>query len=223
MATTMIKPRCFSCIPRIPVLLCFFLCGPGLLLFLSSCVAIPVRIGESPSAQDREEIVRYAEELIGYSDLTAVNGYYRNDCSGFVLGVYKSLGYHVKLDSRRGERHISELLYRTLRSRGYTYTDEEPRYGDVAFFRGTIPGSGNRISHMGMVADVLRDGTVVIVHYGSKGVGMIRMNLNHPRVHMRDGNIINDFLRKSVSSHSVPRLSGELFYAFGDLYAYVSR
>jgi len=198
--------------------------GFGLLVLLSSCAAVPVRIGESLSAERerREEIVAYAEDLIGYGDLTEVNGYYRNDCSGFVLGVYESLGYHVKPGEQRGDWRTTELLYRTLRSRGYTFTYEQPRKADVVFFRGTIRGSPNRISHIGMVANVLKDGTVVIVHYSSKGVGEIRMNLSHPHAYQgRDGQVVNDFLRKSEPGFSsMRRLSGELFYAFGDLYAY---
>ncbi len=198
--------------------------GLGLLVLLSSCAAPPVRIGKSVSVQRerREEIVTYAEGLIGYRDLTKANGNYRNDCSGFVLGVYRSLGYNVQPEDRRGNWRTTELLYRTLRSRGYTYTYEEPRKGDVVFFKGTFRGSENRISHMGMVTDLLKDGTVVIIHYSSKGVGEIRMNLSHPHAYKgRDGQVINDFLRKSGSgTASVPKLSGELFYAFGDLYAY---
>lgn len=219
---TMTTVRNVSGFFRVAVFVCMVFCVAVLMFLLSSCAAVPVRMGESPSEQDREEIVRYAEGLIGYSDLTAVNGYYRNDCSGFVIGVYESLGYSVKLDPQRGARRISELLYRTLRARGYTYTYEEPGKGDAVFFMGTIPGSANRISHMGMVVDVLSDGTVIIVHYGSKGVGTIRMNLYHPHIHIRNGNVINDFLRKSDSSPSAQRLSGELFYSFGDLYAYAS-
>ena len=134
--------------------------------------------------------------------------------------MYKSLGYHIEL--RKGNLRTTQLLYKTLRSRGYTYLYEKPSKADVVFFRGTIRGSESRISHMGIVADVLKDGTVVIVHYGSKGVGEIRMNLSHPHAYKgKDGRIINDFLRKSETGCSAGKwLSGELFSAFGNLYTY---
>ncbi len=195
----------------------------GVLLILSSCAAVPVRIGKSAAVEQerREEIVEYAESLMGTGDLTAVNGNYRNDCSGFVLGVYRSLGYRVEPEQSRGATRGTELLYRILRSRGYTYAYEKPPKADLVFFRGTIRGSAHRISHMGIVADVLKDGTILIVHYGSEGVGEIRMNLSRPHAYKgKDGRVINDFLMKSESGHSAGRLSGELFYAFGNLYTY---
>jgi len=196
----------------------------GVLTVFSSCTAVPVRVGESAAVERdrREEIAAYAESLVGQSDLTAVNGNYRNDCSGFVLGVYRSLGYRVEPEGRKGNLRTTQLLYKTLRLRGYTYAYEKPPKADVVFFRGTIRGSEKRISHMGIVVDVLKDGTVMIVHYGSKGVGEIRMNLTHPHTYRgKDGKVINDFLRKSETGRLVVRmLSGELFYAFGNLYTY---
>ena len=68
------------------------------------------------------------------------------------------------------------------------------------------------------------DDTIVIVHYSSSGVSLLRMNLQDAHSHMNDeGKVINDFLRKKSSDTGTNSLlSGELFFMYGDLYRYVT-
>jgi hypothetical protein len=181
----------------------------------------PERIYES-EVQKREEIVEQGMKLVGIRDLSAQHDVYRNDCSGLVVGLYRSLGYDVKLDFYES-RYVAENLFRNLRARGHVYSGLRPKKADLAFYRNTVENSGNRVTHVGLVADVDRDETVLVIHYSSRGVSLLRMNLGNPGLHRDDaGNILNDFLRKKPDGPGdVPLLSGELFFMYGDLYRYI--
>jgi hypothetical protein len=160
--------------------------------------------------------------LMGSKDLAIQNHAFRNDCSGFVVGVYRSLDYRVELQYYNS-RYVADNLFRNLQRRGHVYSSIRPRKADLAFFKNTVRNSGNRVTHVGLVSDVDEEETVLIVHYSSKGVSLIRMNLRHPHIHMNEtGTVLNDFLRKKTPGpETVPFLSGELFFMYGDLYSYV--
>lgn len=192
------------------------------LLVLTSCVTTPVNYGKNwyNEEVERLNIVQHAEKLIGIKDLKRLNSVYRNDCSGFVIGLYKSLGYKVKLKYPIGKRYtISQLLYVNLRQKGLIYMNRIPKKADIVFFRGTVRTLPNRITHVGIVDDILNDRTIVIIHYGSKGVSKIRMNLLHPHLHRSNsGRVLNDFILKRGSGKFL--LTAEHFAGFGDLYSY---
>ncbi|MFW6137791.1 MAG: hypothetical protein ACOC7U_01325 [Spirochaetota bacterium] len=180
--------------------------------------AEPEQTAHSP----RREIVEYARGLVGEKNINRAHGLFRNDCSGFVLGVYRSMGYQVVLRPGRYTRSVSRALYRTLHARGYTYTGAQPAQADVVFFRGTVDGSPNSVTHVGLVAGILSDHTVLIINYTSTGVTELRMNLRYPHLHKKNGMVINDFLKKSRPGPPHQEvLSGELFYCYGDLLGYV--
>ena len=195
-----------------------------LLIILSSCVTTPLKftVPDQYDEPARNEIVQYAESLLGIRDLSQINGWFRNDCSGYVIGVYKTLGYRVKLFPHPYANKISHALYYSLNKRGLTYTSGTPKRADVVFFKGTFDGAGDKVSHVGIVADIFRDETIRILNYTSKGVTELRMNLVTPSIHTdHSGNVVNDFLKKKDSLIENERLlSGELFYSFGDLHRY---
>jgi hypothetical protein len=61
------------------------------------------------------------------------------------------------------------------------------------------------------------------MHYSSKGVSLMRMNLQTPGLHMDEaGNVLNDFLRKKPPGPGeLQLLNGELFFMYGDLYRFI--
>ena len=61
-----------------------------------------------------------------------------------------------------------------------------PKKADLAFYRNTVENSGNRVTHVGLIADVDQEETVLIIHYSSKGVSLMRMNLKNPGLHRDD-------------------------------------
>lgn len=192
---------------------------------VSSCVAPALRTipDQRQEFREREEIVRYALSLTGIKDLKAKSDIFRNDCSGFVIGVFESMGYSIGLGGA-GRTRATEAMYFMLRSRGLTYITGVPQKGDVVFFRNTTYERGATVSHVGIVADIMRDGTVLIVHYGSTGVSKLRMNLSSPHTQRsEDGHVLNDVLKSGRSGEGNFVLSGELFHSYGNLYAYAGR
>jgi|GEM_PF-851675 len=194
------------------------------LVGLSACVSPMVEVEETREGEAvrREEIVQQGMGLVGSRDLSIQDDIYRNDCSGFVVGVYRSLGYDVDLEYYDSS-FVAENLFRNLRARGHVYTGMRPKKADLAFFKNTVENSGSRMTHVGLVADVDQEETVLIIQYTSKGVSLMRMNLQTPGLHMdKAGNVFNDFLRKKPPSPGdVQLLSGELFFMYGDLYSFI--
>jgi hypothetical protein len=192
---------------------------------MSGCVSPPVRMEDAreTEALQREELVRGGLSLLGSQHISEQDGIRRDDCSGFVVGLYRSLGFSVELQYYN-TRFVADNLYRNLRSKGLVYSGMRPKKADLAFFRNTVSKGGNRVTHVGMVTDIEEDDTIVIVHYSSKGVSLLRMNLQDAHTHMNDeGKVINDFLRKKTpNTESNSLLSGELFFMYGDLYRYVN-
>lgn len=198
-------------------------------LFLASCSAPYVSRREVPKDEmtSRREIVRKAQELMGVKDLKTLGHGFKNDCSGFIHGVYQSSGRKIEYKHLRKGRSLSESLYRTLLDRSLTFSEWSPNPGDAAFFWNTVASSGTRegITHVALVEEVDPDGTVVLIHYSSGNVNRIRMNLKHPRERTDpSGRVINDYLRRSESGS--PRrdyLAGNLFAAYGDLFRHTGR
>ena len=195
-------------------------------LLLTSCVTPPVKSYETVKDEFamRAEIVKYARSLLGRKYLSSENGNFRNDCSGFVLGVYDTLGYEFELIHNTRSNQVSQVLYETLSKYGLIYSGSSPGRADVVFFKGTTVKSGDSISHVGVVDDILKDGTILILNYTSRGVTELRMNLDTPRVHKDEsGTIKNDFLKKkSGLAENEKLLAGELFFCFGDLLKYAA-
>ena len=189
-----------------------------LLLLVSACATVPKKPASvTDDRDDREKIVEYAKSLLGEKDLESVGRGFRSDCSGFVVGVYRALGHRLSIEPQPGDKSVAQSLFWTLQKRKLIYSGRRPKMADLVFFKGTTEDRRYRISHVGLVASVGDDETVLILHYSSKGVSELRMNLRKPDSHRgRLGRIINDFLKKGPGD----RLSGQLFYSYGDLLAH---
>ncbi len=197
------------------------------LLPLVSCAPrYALKSEQTPAEQDgRQAIVEYARSLLGTSDLRAINKNFKNDCSGFVNGVYAVQGRKIAYTKVRKDHSLSESLYLTLEDRNCTYRERIPNSADAVFFRDTYETAYRGITHVGLVEKVGGDGTVTILHYASGKVARISMNLKHPGERTDgEGKVINDYVRKD--SGGMARrdyLAGMLFYSYGDLYRYTDR
>ncbi|MBN2322535.1 MAG: hypothetical protein JXQ30_02275 [Spirochaetes bacterium] len=199
-------------------------------LFLASACATltrPPAAGEpgakglgSFETKERSRIAEYAESLVGQMQLETLGRWFRSDCSGYIVGVFRSLGYRVVIEPSPFDSSVSQAIFDTLQRRRLVYTGRRPLIGDLAFFKGTTEKRRYLISHIGIVTGVEEDGTVEIVHYtSSRGVQTLRMNLRTPGVYKdRRGRVINDFLKKGPGD----TLSGQLFYAYGNLFRHVA-
>ena len=101
---------------------------------------------------------------------------YRDDCSGFVSAVFTAAG--IPMDGRVATLWDAAEAGRVL------HFEPIPRIGDPVFFDNTWDRDGNGQwdddrTHIAIVVDVDRDGTIRMAHKGSERA-LIRMNLLTP-------------------------------------------
>lgn len=163
---------------------------------------------------DGARVAQEAGELVGRRSMVAGGERYRFDCSGFVEAAHARAGIHP--------RGSSKHLYAMAKDQGLLHRKKTPHVGDVVFFDNTYDRNRNgrrddSLTHVAIVERILPDGTLGLVHLGSKGVVRIAMNLHRPHDrHDENGAIINSYVRAGRSGE---RLAGELFKAFGSLWA----
>lgn len=162
-----------------------------------------------------QEVAESVAALVGKNRLVVNGKTYRDDCSGLVMAAYARTG--------RSLAGGSADMFALAKELDVLHRKKLPEPGDVAFFDDTWDKNGNgrrddELSHVAIVERVEEDGTIVLVHRGSKGVVRIRMNLREPHVGRReDGVVLNDGLRAGKDDGG-PRLTGELWRAFGSFW-----
>ena len=163
------------------------------------------------------EVARTAASLIDHRRLVVRGESYRYDCSGLVEAAHA--GARIDL------RGSSKDLYERARDEGLLHKRKIPSPGDIAFFDDTYDRNHNRrrdddLTHVAVVESVAADGTITLVHKGGRGVMRIEMNLRRPGDRRdEDGRELNDYLRSTKDKDGGPTLSGELWRAFGSLWA----
>lgn len=171
-------------------------------------------------------LVRTATGLLGRSSIRLNGRAYSSDCSGLVRAVYAThqIDLYGGLGDLDGGNGVGRI-YTHVMQRGNIHYGPTVRPGDVVFFHNTWDFNGDGLpndplTHVGVVEQVERDGTVTFVSWVSSGVERYRMNLQRPDVHKAgNGRILNDYLRRrEVGDHPTTRyLTGQLFAAFGTL------
>lgn len=199
----------------------------ALALLGASCAPRYAVRADVPAAEleERRAIMAYAASLAGAGDLRAAGPDFKNDCSGYVNGVYAVNGRRIAYAKVRRDRPLSESLFLTLEGRNLASADRPPQVADAVFFRNTYDLPYDAVTHVGLVEAVGDDGVVTILHYASGRVGRIRMDLRHPDTYKDgEGRVRNDYVRKSRDG--APRkdyLAGRLFRAYGDVYKYTEK
>jgi len=135
---------------------------------------------------------------------------FRYDCSGMVSAAYASAGITIGGGSRD--------MHARAEQAGLLHTRSRPVPGDIAFFDNTYDRDrdGRRddmLTHVGVVESVDSDGTISVVHLGSKGVKRLRMNLERPA-----DPAVNSQLRATNGRDGGPVLAGQLWRDFGSLW-----
>jgi hypothetical protein len=114
-------------------------------------------------------------------------------------------------------------VVRFIERHGQMHRRKVPAPGDLVFFHDSYDRNGDgkmndRFTHMGLVEEVLPDGTALIIHATNHGIVREPMNLMRPH-EARDsqGREINANLRRKSAHDSpgTPRLMSELFAGFG--------
>ena len=172
------------------------------------------RLAAGPGPGDR--VSEAAVQMLGRSRLVVSGTSYRYDCSGLVEAVYAQAGLPVKGSAK--------MLYDQARSAGAVHKRKVPSPGDLAFFDNSHDRNKNgrrddELTHVSIVEKVAGDGTITLIHLGSKGVVRTFMNLRHPGEHKSPGGAVwNSFLRAPSKRDNGGRLNGELWRAFGSLW-----
>lgn len=145
----------------------------------------------------------------GIASRKALPGGMRRDCSGFVTHVYASAGRPLRVPAKHQVApNVSAQLHAWAKNEGVAFRDRRPEAGDLAFFRDTYGKIANRVTHVGIVDRVERNGDVVVVHWMNGKVRRDKLSLAAPRDPKRNGY----FRRKRAAGE--PVLSGELFVGF---------
>ena len=156
-----------------------------------------------------EEAAEAAERFLKHRPRGA-----RDDCSGFVIAAYDAAGLTLS--------GSAQSLWELAQNRGEVHRRKRPNVGDLAYFDNTYDRNKNgrlddRLTHIAIVLEVDKDGTVTLAHNGtSAGRTTMVMNLHEPNVHIADsGKVMNTYLR-SLSSRpkNAKRLSGDLWRGF---------
>lgn len=165
------------------------------------------------SSKEGVDIARQAAKLVGKRSVVVKGESFRRDCSGFVAAAYAGGGFELGGSSKD--------LYERSKAAGVLHKKKTPEIGDLAFFDNTYDRNKNGrrdddLTHVAVVEAVADDGTIIMVHYGSKGVARISMDLRDVHSYYdEDGVLRNSILR---SGGKGDKLTGELFVAWGSLW-----
>jgi hypothetical protein len=152
---------------------------------------------------------------------------FTSDCIGFVETVYHKVGIPFRdvmsMVNQEGGSAV-RTAYIAVKKYGILFKDETtPEPGDLIFWDNTFDYDrdgryDDPLTHIGMVAEVLPDGTVKYIHRGGKGVSYGYMNITTPEISKNEaGEAVNSQLRVKGKhdAKTVKYRSGELFVAFG--------
>ncbi len=165
-----------------------------------------------------ERIARKAASFVGVASLKQVDQQLTDDCTGFVQLVFERSG--VELKGR------VDALYERAKQAGALH-QHPPSRGDLVFFRETYDRNrdgkkNDGLTHVGVVEQVRKDGTVTFVHRGRKGVARSRLNLRFPAQRSAEGAVVNDYLRPSGRTDRA-YTAGELCTGFATVDALVKK
>lgn len=171
----------------------------------------------SPEADGRE-VAEAAAWYIGKSTLSCAGENYRYDCSGFVDAAHARAGIDL------GHKNTAALW---VLGEKLDVDHREPVVGDAVFFDNTYDRDGDgrlddELSHVAIVETIDDDGTMTLVHKGSKGVVRISMNLQHPEEALSpDGKTWNSWLRarKRSDPRGTQYLTGQLYRGSASFWA----
>ena len=181
--------------------------------------------------QRRQKIVDGALRLIGKSSVVARGRQFPMDCTGVVRAAYYYADIDLAKDFAKYEGNGVTRVYRALRARGLVYTSAIPVPGDIIFWDNTYDANNDgkwndELTHMGVVVEVLADGTIKYVHENyRKGIIIEAMNLKDTDTHTKVVRgltvTVNSPMRMRGQVTGSLWLSSHLYRAFGKGYEYL--
>lgn len=171
--------------------------------------------------QIQSDIAQSAALGVGETHVSVTGKKFRQDCSGIVRAIYAKAGVTLFGEQQTNEND-TEILWRFFEQNGSIF-QQGPTLGDVVFFHNTYDKNRDKkmndeLTHVGVVENILPDGTVIFVHYMGASIVRSRMNLEKPHLQLnqKTNERLNTLLRKS-SSRRAGLTAAELFAGFGRL------
>ncbi len=206
-------------------------------ILFSSCATIPEREAKAPTPAEKPSgnsgkelsrtqklLVKEAKRLIGAEKIFVKGKSFSHDCSGTVMAIYWYAGIDLTRDFPKYTGGGTERIYKFLKHEGLLYKTKLPAPGDIIFWDNTYDKNKNGkpddyLTHMGMVVNVDKTGTVEYIHENyRKGIILAKMNLFEPDKYYEiiDGKkiILNDPIRMRGSPKSKKWLSSQLYRDF---------
>lgn len=179
-----------------------------------------------PGSATQNAIAATAGRLVGARTIQAGGRLVSYDCAGVTRAIYLSQGtdlYEGGAVTRQANG--VGLIYEHVRKYGRLHRGPVIHPGDLVFFDNTwdVNDDGvvnDRLTHVGVVESVERDGTVIFISRVAQAVERYRMNLRTPNVvRASDGRTLNDYLRRKKPGDPLATgyLTGQLFAGFGTL------
>ncbi len=204
---------------------------------LASCESMrgPSSRGASPPGASRAapagslqaRLVSSAEGFLGKRTISVGGRRFAPDCTGLVLAIYYSTGLDLETVFPRYSGNGVSRLHSALDDGRLLHQSPRPEAADLVFWDNTYDANGDgrwndSLTHIGMVMETGREGTVVYVHYNySRGVVLERMNLARPSLARERGPggvwvLLNSPMRMNGTARpGEPTLAGELFRDYG--------
>ena len=155
---------------------------------------------------------KYNESVLLKHPLSKENKKFHFDCSGYISAVYWSSNIAVFQKQAVLDSGGVKTIYATLSKYKKIYKDALPKTGDIVMFDRTTSNT-EKLTHAGIVLSVDEDETVTYAHAStSRGLVLGYMNRKYPTMYMKDGKIINSYLKRGGG---VEALSSQLFNSYG--------
>ncbi len=178
------------------------------------------------SLPSRSAVVQSAARLVGARTITSQGRRIAYDCAGVTRAIFLEHGidlYRGTIDDPKGNG--VRLIYNHVRHHGVVHQGSDARPGDLVFFDNTWDFNrdgqlNDPLTHIGVVEQLDRDGTVIFISRVADAIARYRMNLSQPHVHKTaDGRVLNDYIRRKhpTDPDKTARLTGELFSFYGSL------
>jgi len=182
----------------------------------------PQRLNSTPPrAQPRPDPVQRVLDA-ARADLGKRGGAEGVDCSTYVRSAYRVAGIDLYAAASPRDNGV-QAIHRYVRKHGRLFRTRHAAKGDLVFFDNSYDRNHNRLlddplTHVGIIEDVLPDGTALVLHATNHGVVREPMNLRRPHaITDARGQPINAALRRRTAFDSprTPHLMSELFAGFG--------
>ena len=199
-----------------------------IILFIFPLIFIFTGCFQKQSNMETESLsIEKKRKAIVANALKYLNTKEGRDCSGLVALVNTENGepYYKtkKLNNHFSNDYRSKAIYNVMKSDERIAKKQSPKIADLVFFSDTLEKTKRKvgaenITHIGIVTQVDRDGTVHFIHNirGKNVIGVL--NEKYPKIANKENKNINTYLKRCEPSRSKHEcLSPYFLSAYGEI------